>query len=368
MRNLGSAIIFIVLMVLGNILFLILKAIGKFTKRFERIKDKLGSSLYWGSTTRFILQQFTPIVLSSTITLLDFNTEHFFDSFGIFLAIALLFITAFSLISFTYQLYKRDKDEPFSSLKFDIAFKPLIEGINLSSFGKYWNIVVLIRWVITIFVLIFLRDHPAFQLQSLIIVSILVQMMVSIYKPLEEPIDNTISVANEFMVTAYLYFLIGLTDIVPDNQHREELGFALLSTVFICTLFNVLKVFYVIGKMGYQSWRIRSLKKLQKQRIEQSLKLKGKQEAPKPIAFLDLRRASTELPHQFDGEATTAAQFSSVPAIIKPSQQMPRITTILKPRARPEQIENQVNLDHRRPQKGSRISVFQIRRLQAEIQ
>ncbi|TNV71941.1 hypothetical protein FGO68_gene7474 [Halteria grandinella] len=192
-------------------------------------------------------------------------------------------------------------------------------------------------------------------------------MMVSIYKPLEEPIDNYISVANEFMVTAYLYFLIGLTDIVPDNQHREELGFALLSTVFICTLLNILKVLYVIAKMAYQSWRIRRMKKLQKQRIEILQKQKRKQEVLKPNAFLDLRRASTELPNQFDGEAATLAQFGTIPAIIKPSLEMPRITTILKPRARPEQIENQVNLDHRRAQKGSRISVFQIRRLQAEI-
>ncbi|TNV86580.1 hypothetical protein FGO68_gene10524 [Halteria grandinella] len=343
MINLGSTLIFILLAPLGIILYGILKALERFTKRLERIREKLGNSLYWNSTSRFVLQQFTPIVLSSTINLLYLNTNSFFNSFGIFLAFSLLFIAAFSLISFTYKIYMRDKDEPFSSLKFDIAFKPLLEGVKLNSTMKnnvalYWNILVLVRWVITILVLVFLRNHVTFQIQLLILVSIIVQILVSIFRPFAEPLDNYASIANEFMVTAYLYILIGLTDMAPDHQHREELGFALLGTVFMSAFANFLKLFYVFGAMAYQSWRIRSLKKQRQIRKEQYLNAHQKKYTLD--SNLNIERAGTETPLQFDGEVTSFAQFASGTAVpLKSNRRVLRILTVSLPREQAKELE-----------------------------
>jgi MFS superfamily sulfate permease-like transporter len=60
-----------------------------------------------------------------------------------------------------------------------------------------------------------------------------------------DPLDNTISLFNELMVSVNLYLLIALTDFNYINPDREILGWGLLCTVFLTVTVNLVKAIYM---------------------------------------------------------------------------------------------------------------------------
>lgn len=87
--------------------------------------------------------------------------------------------------------------------------------------GTFWNVLILLRWLWTTFVLIFVRDHQEIQILSLLISSIVFQGLILVGQPMPSPIENRFSVFNEVMVSLYLYTLLNLTDFFGDNHHRD---------------------------------------------------------------------------------------------------------------------------------------------------
>lgn len=89
----------------------------------------------------------------------------------------------------------------------------MIEGLNLNTnIGVYWNLLTLIRWSLTNFILIILRDFNYAEILILLILSYIYQFFIIIGRPYYEKQDNSISLFNEVMVSAYLYVLMMLTD------------------------------------------------------------------------------------------------------------------------------------------------------------
>ena len=91
-------------------------------------------------------------------------------------------------------------------------------------------------------------------------ISILIQMLLIHGHPLEESVDNKVSVFNEVMVSCYLYFLIVLTDFNESNPFRIQIGFSLLATVFISILVNLLKTLLLVFGQVIRRNRIKKAK------------------------------------------------------------------------------------------------------------
>lgn len=97
----------------------------------------------------------------------------------------------------------------------------ITEGVDVKNIvGRYWNVIVLMRWSGTIIILVCLRATPEYQIILLLIVSVIFQCLSIRFKPLEEPIENRISLFNESMVSIYLYIMLGLTDFNSVNPSR----------------------------------------------------------------------------------------------------------------------------------------------------
>jgi hypothetical protein len=81
-----------------------------------------------------------------------------------------------------------------------------------STIAAYWKVLNLIRWTLTVAILIFLRDYNYFQIISLLILSILFSCFLVGARPFEESIKNKLSLITESIVSIYIYILMCLTD------------------------------------------------------------------------------------------------------------------------------------------------------------
>ena len=105
----------------------------------------------------------------------------------------------------------------------------MLEGFNSATvIGKYWQVIVNVRWIITNAVMVSLREWYFFQVQILLIFSILAQCLMICGHPLQSHFDNYFSLALEFGVSCYLYLLLSLSDFQGFNPALRDLqGWAL---------------------------------------------------------------------------------------------------------------------------------------------
>ena len=67
----------------------------------------------------------------------------------------------------------RSASNDLESDYFKAKYGTLTEGVNTGSIvGKYWNVIVLVRWSVTIIILVVLRDIPEWQIMYLLMVSV----------------------------------------------------------------------------------------------------------------------------------------------------------------------------------------------------
>jgi c-di-AMP phosphodiesterase-like protein len=99
----------------------------------------------------------------------------------------------------------------------------------------YWKLFYLIRWILTVSILIFLRDLPALQvilLQLFSFLTLLIYSKTTIYFDLW---TNRMYILNESAVFIYQFFLLSLLDESVSADNRNTLGWGLvlvqLSTV-----------------------------------------------------------------------------------------------------------------------------------------
>lgn len=59
------------------------------------------------------------------------------------------------------------------------AWPSLLQGLSKKgTISVYWNLLILTRWTLTIAVIVYLRNYPGFQIQSLLILSLLFQGLI----------------------------------------------------------------------------------------------------------------------------------------------------------------------------------------------
>jgi hypothetical protein len=148
----------------------------------------------------------------------------------------------------TWITYKHYKQKTIQSEEFQEQFGTLVEGMNLSTtIGVFWNSLILIRWSVTNLVILLIADHPEFQILLLLVLSAASQGCQLVGHPLEKDIDHWASLFGEFMVSAYLYVMLMLTDFhAEENLSRDSQGQVLVIIVAISVLVNILKFFYQI--------------------------------------------------------------------------------------------------------------------------
>jgi hypothetical protein len=112
-------------------------------------------------------------------------------------------------------------------------FGLLLEGLNpvniqSTSIVLYWKLFYLIRWFLTVSILIFLRDLPAFQvilLQLFSFLTLLIYSKTTVYFDLW---TNRIYILNESAVFVYQFFLLSLLDDSVSADNRNTLGWGLV--------------------------------------------------------------------------------------------------------------------------------------------
>lgn len=107
----------------------------------------------------------------------------------------------------------------------------------------FWNYFYLLRWIVTILILLTLRDLPQLQISSLLGLSLLFQFMIAGIFPFEDRLTNCMWFFNEAMVSCYLYVLFTLTDFhaKEKNLTREKSGIGLISILLFTVFVNVSK-------------------------------------------------------------------------------------------------------------------------------
>ena len=112
-------------------------------------------------------------------------------------------------------------------------FGLLLEGLNpvniqSTSIVLYWKLFYLIRWFLTVSILIFLRDLPALQvilLQLFSFLTLLIYSKTTIYFDLW---TNRMYILNESAVFIYQFFLLSLLDDSVSADDRNTLGWGLV--------------------------------------------------------------------------------------------------------------------------------------------
>jgi hypothetical protein len=105
----------------------------------------------------------------------------------------------------------------------------------------YYYPFILTRWILTVLVLVVLRDFFALQLLLLYVLSLTSQYLLVHVKPMRDMSENYLGVFNEFTVQIYIYLMIGLSEYNCVNQYREELGFGLVAIILVSLAISVLK-------------------------------------------------------------------------------------------------------------------------------
>ena len=135
----------------------------------------------------------------------------------------------------------RSNKNALNSTEFQTKYGTLTEFIRTSSVeSALYNVIQLVRWQITISVLIFLRDYPIFQVLSLWCLSLLIQLYFLIYRPFTVPSLNRLSLFNEFLPSLYLCAYLLLSDYAYEQYELQDAAaYVLIALVCLSAVVNL---------------------------------------------------------------------------------------------------------------------------------
>ena len=178
-------------------------------------------------------------MIASIINISDLNYETPFKYASSVLSIVIFLMLAITTAIETYLI--RTHKGRYQLEEFKFSYGAIIEGLESNTIvGRYWNPLNLIRYALTIAVMVFLNHNSVAQIFVLLVVSVIFQIMMVIANPMTDKWDKRITWMIEISVSVYLYVLLSLTDFMGENTLREELGWFLTILTGIIVTINVL--------------------------------------------------------------------------------------------------------------------------------
>ena len=165
-------------------------------------------------------------MIASIINITDLNFDTIFKYASSVLSIMILIICA---LATGFEIYVINKHYGRYQLEeFELSYGAMIEGLDTNTIiGRYWNPLNLVRWALTIIIMVFLNKHSVAQIFLLLVVSVIFQIIMVISNPMTDKWDQRITLMIEISISIYLYVLLSLTDFMGENTLREELGWVL---------------------------------------------------------------------------------------------------------------------------------------------
>jgi hypothetical protein len=102
---------------------------------------------------------------------------------------------------------------------------------------------MLLKWLLTVVILMTLSTYPSIQVLILLLLSILYQMMIFIVKPFILPSNNRLRFVTELFISCYLYFYLLLSDYNQELNSEVIIKYSswgLLGVLGACAGLNIL--------------------------------------------------------------------------------------------------------------------------------
>jgi hypothetical protein len=136
---------------------------------------------------------------------------------------------------------KRRNANKISDEVYDNNFSNLIKELSMKgTIGTYWKAFIIFRSALVSAILVFLTDHPEFQIITNLIISAAFTGMMLINPPYDSPSQNKIHLFNELMTSAYLYTLFAMTDYNQVSDSKETFGILLFGIVVASISINII--------------------------------------------------------------------------------------------------------------------------------
>ncbi|TNV86065.1 hypothetical protein FGO68_gene2303 [Halteria grandinella] len=192
----------------------------KLSGRLLKLYLKIEGALCWNYFIRFILQSYQQLALATLINSLDFSIEYSGDMLSTLCAVYSLAIVVLSPFVAFMMLKSGTLPQSCDSLS---------EGLKLPS----WTILYMLRRLFTVAIIFTLRDHSFFQLQLLILSSIVYQIAMITYNPYESRMGNMVEIFNELTISGCLYSYMLLTDFIQIPEARVSAGWGLTIIILL---------------------------------------------------------------------------------------------------------------------------------------
>lgn len=109
----------------------------------------------------------------------------------------------------------------------------------------------LIRRLFIAYFTVIVSNYPIYQCWSFVGSSLIMTSFVLHTRPFDSPVINFIHYINEGTILASAYFLLLLTDLVPDLELREMIGWDYIFFIVSIAVFNfVMMILYLIFTLG----------------------------------------------------------------------------------------------------------------------
>ncbi|TNV86180.1 hypothetical protein FGO68_gene5952 [Halteria grandinella] len=202
----------------------------RFRGRLLHHYSRLHNSFCMNYFIRFTLQSYQQLALASLINLMDMRASQSGEVLSSLCTIICIVVTVLSPIGGTLLIHGHSKTGNLPQ-----RLSSLTEGLKLtnqSRFVPFWSILYLLKRLLTVLIILTLRDSSYLQLQLLTLSSLIYQILLITYKPYETA-GNNVEIFNELTVSCCLYSYMLLTDFVESPNARVAAGWGLTATILL---------------------------------------------------------------------------------------------------------------------------------------
>jgi hypothetical protein len=141
--------------------------------------------LFWNGSLGLLHSQAPPLMIASIINISDLNYDGPFKYASSVLSFMMIVILVIA-IGFEINVIRIHKGG-YHLEEFKFRYSAIIEGLNTDTkAGRYWNPLIMIRWTLTIAIMVFLNNNSVAQIFLLLLISLIVQIIMVISNPMKD--------------------------------------------------------------------------------------------------------------------------------------------------------------------------------------